>query len=219
LRLFKKKPIPELVPQAGLSEIVAGRGEIRLAEPLFKTGNVTLSELVALNFIVKERNPSKVFEMGTFDGRTTLNIALNSGEKTTIYTLDLPKEKLDATKFSVTSGDRDLIDKEASGLRFSGRPEARKIVQLYGDTATFDLKPYQDQMDLVFIDASHAYEYVLNDTRIAFPLLKNGKGTILWHDYGSCGEVTQALNKLYSDEPRLKEAKHIEGTSLVYLSL
>jgi predicted O-methyltransferase YrrM len=219
MRLFRKKPLPGLIPETELSSVLRGNSAIRLSEPCFQTGNVTLEELAALSFIVKERDPGAVFEMGTFDGRTTLNIALNTGEGAKIYTLDLPREKLNATKLPVTSGDRDLIDKETSGARFALRREAGKITQLYGDTAVFDFAPYEDRMDLVFIDASHSYEYVLNDSRIAFKLLRNGKGTVLWHDYGSCGEVTEALNELYRTRPEMRSAGRLRNTSLVCLIL
>lgn len=218
LRLFKKK-IPQLIPETGLGELLNGKSVIEMREPVFQTGNVTLEELSTISWIIKEKNPRAIFEMGTFDGRTTLNIAVNSSQDAKIYTLDLPKEKLDATKFAVTSGDRDLIDKEASGLRFQGAIEAKKITQLYGDTASFDFAPYLNRMDLVFIDASHAYDYVINDTKIALKLLKNKRGTILWHDYGSCGDVTKALNDLYQELPQLRAARHIARTSLIFLSL
>jgi len=46
----------------------------------------------------------------------------------------------------------------------------------------FDETPYLKQCDLNFIDGSHAYSYVKNDTEKALRMLKNG-GLILWHDY------------------------------------
>ena len=38
-------------------------------------------------------------------------------------------------------------------------------------------------MDFIFVDGSHSYDYVLNDSRKALSLLRGGKGIILWHDY------------------------------------
>ena len=69
-------------------------------------------------------------------------------------------------------------------------------------------------MDFVFVDGSHSYEYVLNDTRVALNLLNNSKGIIMWHDYG-WREVVRALNELYMNDPKLNNLKHIADTSLV----
>ena len=45
---------------------------------------------------------------------------------------------------------------------------------------------------------------------------RGGKGTILWHDYGSWASVTLALNELYLGK-LAKDLKQIQGTSLAYL--
>jgi hypothetical protein len=93
-----------------------------------------------------------------------------------------------------------------------------KICQLYGDSATFDFTPFFG-MDFIFIDGSHSYEYVLNDSRKAIQLLREGKGVILWHDYATewWEGVTKALNDLYLNDSEFKDLKWIAGTSLVYL--
>ena len=57
-------------------------------------GNVTDRELVDICRIVKNREPARVFEFGTFDGRTTLT-AVNAGTDATIYTLDLPRSAIE----------------------------------------------------------------------------------------------------------------------------
>ena len=72
-------------------------------------------------------------------------------------------------------------------------------------------------MDFVFVDGSHSYEYVLNDSRLARRLLrKDGDGIIVWHDYGAWRGVTRALNALYRRDSVFQGLKHIEGTTLVY---
>lgn len=72
-------------------------------------------------------------------------------------------------------------------------------------------------MDFVFIDGSHSYEYVLNDSKQAIKMLRNGKGVILWHDYDEYAGVTRSLNKLYLENNKFKNLKRIKGTSLVCL--
>ena len=172
-----------------------------------------------MNQMIRKSHPSRLFEMGTFDGRTALNMAANSPEDAVVYTLDLPVEKINETALPIASGDAQHIQKDQSGSRYLRTCEKKKIAQLYGDTASFDFSPYFNGMEFVFIDASHSYEYVLNDSRIALRLLKNRRGLILWHDYGTFDGVTKALNELYAGDPQFKGARHIKETSLVCLSL
>ncbi len=190
---------------------------VQVLEPIGRDGNVSAVELFIINLFIKAMNPVKIFEMGTFDGRTTLNMARNSADHARIWTIDLPRERLDSTKLPIVPLDRQFIDKPSSGTCFAGREEEKKITQLYGDTATYDFSPFFSSMDLVFIDASHSYEYVLNDSRIALKLLKDKKGVIIWHDYMMWEGVTRALKELYSTEPEFKDIRHIEGTSLACL--
>lgn len=189
-------------------------------EPAVANGNVSIFELLAIVLLVRTRQPRTLFEIGTFDGRTTLNLAANISSEARIHTLDLPSTGLDQTRFKVEAIEKEFIDKPVSGSRFLGRPEASKITQHYGDSAKFDFAPYIGQMDFVFVDASHAYEYVLNDSRIAFKLLRPGKGIILWHDYNQpewWPGVIRALDELYAGSPEFSRLRQIEGTSFACL--
>jgi len=211
-----RKPKP-IVEEVKLSEIIPGDGEIQIHAVAGQDGNISLLEMAVTARLIKLYNPGKIFEIGTFDGRTTLNMAANCSEETKIYTLDLPKDELHSTVLPLAHGDKGFIDKEVSGSRYSGTDYEKKITQLYGDSARFDLSPFLNAMDFVFIDGSHSYEYVLNDSKQALKLLRNGQGVILWHDYGKWKGVTRALNELYSEVNEFKAAQHIEKTSLVCL--
>ncbi len=210
----KPKPIVEKVK---LSEIIPGDGEVQIHAVAGQDGNITLLEMAVIARLIKLHSPGKIFEIGTFDGRTTLNMAANCSEETKIYTLDLPKDELHSTALPLARGDKMFVDKEISGSRYSGTDYEKKITQLYGDSAKFDLFPFLNTMDFVFIDGSHSYEYVLSDSKQALRLLRNGQGVILWHDYGNWKGVTRALNELYSEVDDFRTAQHIEKTSLVCL--
>lgn len=189
-------------------------------EPAVANGNVSIYELLAIVLLVRARQPKALFEIGTFDGRTTLNLAANALKDSRVHTLDLPSSRLDQTRFNVEEIEKIYIAKPVSGSRFLGRPEGSNIIQHYGDSAEFDFGPYFGQMDFVFVDASHAYEYVLNDSRIALNLLRQGKGIILWHDYNRpewWPGVLKALDELYTGSPAFSRLRQIEGTSLACL--
>ena len=170
--------------------------------------------------MIVANGPRTIVEIGTFDGRTTLNIATNAPDGAIVYTLDLPQEKLWATGLPIERpGDDVYIDKSGSGSRYRGADVEGRTVQLYGDSAGFDYSPYEKSVDFVFVDGAHSYEYVLNDTEVAFRLLRDGAGMIVWHDYGNRLGVVRALDELYLKRRELATLRHIEGTSLVYLRL
>jgi len=210
------KPI---LPQIEMGKILGSASSVTVLEPIFQKGNVTLLELCFMNQLIQKVDPKVLFEMGTFDGRTSLNMAANTRGDAQVFTLDLPKEKMQSAKLTLEPKEKMLVDKPRSGERYRGSPYQAKIVQLYGDTADFDFSPYFNAADFIFIDASHAYDYVLNDSRIALKLLRNGKGVILWHDYAGWPGVTRALNELFLNQIEFKNLRHIQETNFAYLQL
>lgn len=211
-------PIEAIIPQIDLSEIIPESASIQILELVTVDGNISLLETIIIAKLIKHYNPSKLFEIGTFDGRTTLNMAANCSEQAKVYTLDLPKDKLYSTKLPIVPVEKKYIDKEISRLKYLGTDCEKKVVQLYGDSATFDFSPFFNMIDFMFIDGSHSYEYVLNDSKQALKMLKNGQGLILWHDYNTpfWQGVTRALNELY-ETSEFRGLKHITGTSFVCL--
>ena len=140
-----------------------------------------LPELLTLMALCGYLRPKQVFEIGTFTGESTLAMARQLPSDSKIATLD--------------------IQKHNGGLAFEGRPEARQITDLVGDSRRFDFSPYESQCDFVFVDADHSYPCVCNDTEIAFRLLKPG-GVILRDDYvfdprfPECSGVKKALEEM-----------------------
>ena len=210
------RPVPQL-PTIEVNELVPEDLPIQIREPIEADGNISLAEIAIISKLIKTRNPATIFEIGTFDGRTTLNMAANSPPDARIYTLDLPSRA--KTELPIDPGEEKYIEKETSGARFIGTDCEAKIRQLYGDSAVFDFSPYHNTIDMIFVDGAHSYEYVLHDSQQALKLLRDGKGLILWHDYDKIWwtGLTDALNQLYTDRKEFGGAKHINGTSLVCL--
>ena len=180
---WKVDEFPPEIPRVPSSRFLSGDAAVRLSQLDVVPGNVSLTELTVIAAICARRKPATIFEIGTCDGRTTLNLADNSPPLTRTYTLDLPASQIGATAHALAPGEEAFVPKGASGSRFRDSPHAARITQLYGDSATFDFSPYRGEIDLVFVDASHAYEYALADSRTALELVRPG-GFILWHDYG-----------------------------------
>jgi hypothetical protein len=180
-------------------------------------GNVSDRELIAICRLVRKARPTLVFEFGTFDGRTTLNIAANAPAQATVYTLDLPADQSDRSAVPLDTRELRYATKPESGARFKGSEMDAKIVQLYGDSGTFDFSPHEGRIDFVFVDGSHVYEYVVNDSLQAVRMLRQGHGTIVWHDYSRWDGVTRALNDLRRRHPAFGGLRWLEGTTLAVL--
>ena len=204
------------IPATPFSQLKHSHSIIQLTETIPKDGNITVQELAVICHLVKHQNPSCIFEIFTFDSRTELNMALNSTDNCEIYTLDLPKEMLDKSSLKTEVHEHKYIDKPQSGTRFLNHVLATRIHQLFGDSATYDITRFNNKCDLIFIDGSHAYEYVKNDSEKAMHMLAQN-GIIIWHDYGVWNGVTRYLNEIFRNELSNKKIIAIEGTSLVVL--
>ena len=211
------KKIRPILPRISIPKLFPDTPDIRIEEPIAADGNISLLELVIIVTFIRHYQPTTIFEIGTFDGRTSLNLAANAPPAARIFTLDLPSNQVDTTDLPIVFDDRALIEKQRSGGRFEGTNYDSIITQLYGDSAGFDFSPYLSGMDFIFIDGSHSYEYVLNDSKKALSLLRDGRGIILWHDYDGFEGVTRGLNELYGRDKDFNDLRHIAGTSLAYL--
>ena len=210
-----QRTLPTRLPQAGWRELFPAR-PIALAHAHKNPGDVNLAELAVLATAAAGiAGAEEIIEIGTFDGRTTLNLALNSPSHLAVFTLDLPADA--SAKFALAPGERAFVDKPRSGRHFrDAAPEfaapARRITQLFGDSATFDWSAHFGRAGLVFVDGSHAYDYVRADTDTAARLVAN-KGVVIWHDYGVWDGVTRALEDI--EASRQLGLRHVRGTSLV----
>lgn len=209
---------PPTVPKISASEIIGDETTVSLSRIAEVAGNITPTELMIIAAFVRQRKPAVCFEIGTFDGRTTENMAANQPENGKCFTLDLPAADVDNASLPLASGDKTYINKSASGMRISARGRSDRITQLYGDSGTFDFAPYYGQVDLMFVDGSHSYEYVMSDTEAAWKMVKPG-GLILWHDYDSrwWPGVTRALNELQAGDARFKGIRSVENTALCFV--
>jgi predicted O-methyltransferase YrrM len=160
-----------------------------------------------------------LFEFGTFDGRTTLNLALNSAPGATVYTLDLPRTALSTAVAPIHRDEAQYADKPESGARYRGTEAEPRIIPLEGDSGSFDFTAYEGKIDFVFIDASHTFDYVINDSLEALRLIGSRAGTIVWHDYGRWDGVTAALHELKRKHDAFAGLRQIAGTTLAVVEV
>ena len=210
---------PAELPVITLRELVPGDALVDVRAIDAVDGNVSEYELIAICRLVQKLRPKSLFEFGTFDGRTTLNLAVNADPDARVFTLDLPAAAIDSAASPIHRHELRYAKKTSSGERYRGTDAETRIVQLYGDSGTFDFDPYYGQIDFVFIDASHTFDYVVNDSLHALRMLRPSGGTIVWHDYGRWDGVTAALNQLRVTHESFAAVAHLDGTTLAVLGV
>lgn len=160
--------------------------------------------------------PRTFFEIGTFLGVQTLNMAANIPSAEKIYTMDLGED--DAKSAKQQAEDAVLTVQHLQSekrLAFFGTPYERKIQQILGNSNTYDFRRFHGQIDMIYIDGGHDLETLTHDTRNAFSMLSPNRPTcIAWHDYG---HDFYPQVKTYLDElSNSKKIYHIEDTIICF---
>jgi predicted O-methyltransferase YrrM len=173
---------------------------VELLEVSHNPWNTSLFEQCVLARVARHVAPQRIFEFGTYDGRTCVNLLINSPVTASATTIDLPPGVGDANA--------------ERGVRLANERITGRVTQLFGDCRTYDFSRYTKQMDLVFIDAGHGYESARADTASAMKMVSE-RGWIVWHDYaGIFPGVTRAVDELARAAPAGRRMVRVEGSSL-----
>jgi predicted O-methyltransferase YrrM len=196
---FKKTLEASSIRELYAEEIFEGIGQVAL--PLNISNEASHHDNhMDMMFVVaaaKLRKAERIFEFGTYLGRTTCGFASISDD-VKVFTLNLPPEA-------------DPRYGPYIGRLIKDSPYRDRVEQLFSDSRVFDTADYKSSMDYIFIDADHSYEAVRNDTLKAFEMLKPG-GMVIWHDYAPKSPgVFGYLQELSRERPLIR----IRNTSLV----
>lgn len=201
-------------PAVDLESLAPGPVPVRLQSFHYERYNTEFFELFALAWLASALRPKRIFELGTFDGRTSLNLALNIDDDADVHTLDLPPGEetfvtRPRTEAPVPADRRYTLNHEANS----------KVTQLHGDSLTFDFSPYEGRMQMVFVDACHKYRHASADTETALRLVSPEAGVIVWHDYTQFRGVQRALDERLEHDHRFEGLMQIRDTSMAVLML
>tara|TARA_B100000795_G_scaffold23022_1_gene15457 strand:+ start:801 stop:1553 length:753 start_codon:yes stop_codon:yes gene_type:complete len=160
-------------------------------------GNASRLEILIIASLASSLNENEnVLEIGTFDGKTTINCA-NNIKNSRVYTLDLPENengKMLDRKEEYLEYDKSLINsKIRSNKKFE---KFNNIEQIYADSTIYDFSKIN--FSLAFIDGGHDYNTVKSDTENCMKHIKK-PGIILWHDYDVTNPVGIYLRSISKD--------------------
>jgi hypothetical protein len=136
----------------------------------------------------------------------------NTDKESHIYSIDLPPGSSAET---INFTDSRLIKHREVGSDYREHEAADRVTQILGDTFEPNTwKSVPTEIDFAFIDASHSYEAVENDTAwVRERLAENG--LILWHDYHIGFSRERGVGRYLREEMRRRDDIFvIEGTSL-----
>jgi predicted O-methyltransferase YrrM len=175
------------------------------------------SDAEAWILAVLAKRARTMFEFGTCTGKTAYLWARNSAPDAQVITVTLGPDHLADYRKEATDDPVDvqfaLKESSHTDFLYSGSEVAAKVEQLFADSKALDVSPWAGRCDLVFVDGSHAYSYVVSDSAKALELVAPG-GLVLWHDYAGprhAPGVYRALNELAQRLPLVR----LEGTTLV----
>lgn len=171
--------------------------------------SVTPHEIAILCAIVRLTGAKKILEIGTYDGRTALNLAANAPGDGTVTTMDLPPDWNHGLAIDVPHHAVNATGVPPTSLKYRDTPYAHKVRQVYGDSAVLDWSTLGGMFDLIFIDGCHSYDYVMSDTSKALNTVRPG-GLVIWHDYGMIEDVSKGVDEI----ARRIEVRAIRSTSL-----
>jgi predicted O-methyltransferase YrrM len=193
-------------------ELVATQRRIVLEHVENEELATPVNELALMALATQAVQPSTIFEIGTYRGRTALNFALNSPDNCRVYTLDLPPAHEQVSVAHLSAADQKLVSNRQPGRDFDGADVQPKITQLLGDSTQFDFEPYASAVDLVFVDGGHTYDIASSDTRAARMMCRPG-GVIMWHDWGNYGDYHDVMRAVLDQLPA-SEVVQLENTLL-----
>jgi predicted O-methyltransferase YrrM len=181
-----------------LAEIFSGIEDVAVPIGVIneETGLPNKVDMLYVCAIAKYLQSAKIFEFGTYMGRTTFYLAQTTPE-CFVHTLNLPV---------ALSGEYAPY----IGAYWERRGKPSNIHQLFSNSRELDVESLRGQMDLVFIDGDHSFEMVENDTRKALALLKPG-GMVVWHDYAAKTPGVYNFIERFSLE---RSVFHIKNTAL-----
>ena len=167
----------------GLGQIFPGldREAVHLeTPPRVEDGGVSLKELALIAAIARWLQPRRVLEIGTFQGWTTHNIALQLTARAEVVTVDLPLHAI--PRLGSDGWNEKYLPSRGRRPVFVEKPTRSRIRRIEGDTAELEAREVGQDFEMIFIDGAHSAAYLENDTSLALAVAAPSC-VILWHDY------------------------------------
>ena len=163
-------PFPEGLPVIRMDQLFDGR-EFSIGPMTFLDGGSLPTDMMLLAGLAERKTDCSYFEIGTWRGES---VAVVSTRANACYTLCLSDEEMRSMG---------MHEKSIASHRLFSH-ELDNVVQLRGNSKTYDFASIGQKFDLIFIDGDHHYDAILSDTKQVFKHLVHPGSVVVWHDYG-----------------------------------
>ncbi len=129
-----------------------------------------VTDLLLLQHLAMRTEVQNYFEIGTWRGESLLAVLphiIHAGS------LDLAEEDIDKLGFTANW--------KAQIGTLTGKQE--KVTFFRSDSKVFDFTSVDSPYDLIYIDGTHSYAYVKQDTIAVLRHLVHEQSIVVWHDY------------------------------------
>lgn len=191
--------------------------ETMLAAVANTGGLISRGEALALYRLARlQHNGARILEIGSYRGTSSTAIGHAIKERDIeLYCLDCWDDYYGQGFFEGIPSDNTPSDLEIFRYFLNNTAFVKDQLRiLKGPSFKFKELLATAFFNLIFIDAAHDYDNVVQDINIAFKALLPG-GIICGHDYHSDGHgVIEAVNDLIADDPAIMIKGLISGTSI-----
>ena len=149
----------------------ASLNQVSLGPMTFLDGGSLPTDMLLLAGLAEQIKDCLYFEIGTWRGESVATVASRAKACYTLCLTDQEMRKLGMHERTIQSH-----------RMFSD--ELGNVVQLRGDSRSFDYEGLNQKFDLVFIDGDHHYDFIKSDTEKVFRHLVHEESVVVWHDYG-----------------------------------
>lgn len=213
LGLKDKDPISYIYEQKW--NVYSTEDRVVLPASLQDDSGTRLDEMLILGTATRALRPNTVFEIGTYNGRTTSIFTLNAPQNATVFTLDLPPNaSVEEEQGEYIDTDIELVQGRKMTNFIHDLKLTDRVKQLHCDSMQFDPTPYRGSIELGFIDGAHALPFVRNDTE-KMAVMMAERGVVFWHDYGGKGRF-RPLAEYLEGLSRQVPLYRVGGTTLAW---
>ncbi len=161
------------LPEIAFNQFLPASG-VTVSPFAFLDGGSLPTDLALIRLLAPLTQAETYFEIGTWRGESVMQAAQVFKQA---YTLNLPDEEMRR---------RGWEEAYINLHRYFSARQAN-VIHLQGDSRKFNTEALEGNCDFVFVDGDHHYDSVVNDTQLAFRLIRKG-GIIVWHDYAHSPE-------------------------------
>jgi len=168
-KLIKKYGLKNGLPVIDFLEILPNYIEIIKPLSFIPGGSSSIIDYALLVGLARKFEKCRYLEIGTWRGESIACVA------------SIAEECISISFSDEQMRDMGLSDEVIKNSRFFSK-NYPNINHIEADSQTFDYSTI-GKFDVIFVDGDHSYESIKKDTENIFPLLKDEKSIIVWHDY------------------------------------